>query len=467
MMRRSIGFLLIVMFTSLLSGCILSKSPNADNVTINLLGEHKTFSVGEFPPPATYTWTLDGAVVPTSGNSYTYTALAGEHTVTVTEKDSLPAGNHTATWTVTVYAFNKIFEGSTASHYPTAVLQTSDGGYILAGYTYSYGAGGDDAWMIKTDSKGIKVWDKDMAVLTGIPLAMQKTSDGGYILTGITPDSYGYADAWLIKTAADGNKVWDKTFGGSGWWDEADAVQQTSDGGYILAGTTWSYETLDDFWLIKTDANGNKSWDKTFGGISDDVALAVQQTSDGGYILAGFTASFGAGGGDFWLIKTDANGIKSWDRTFGGISDDEARAVQQTSDGGYILAGYTKSFGAGLTDALLIKTDAVGNKVWDKTFGGSSFDEAYAVQQTSDGGYIMAGYTESYGAGGADAWLIKTTANGIKSWDRTFGGSSDDGAFAVQQTSDGGYILGGSEILEDFLLIKTDSNGNAPATPTP
>jgi hypothetical protein len=211
---------------------------------------------------------------------------------------------------------------------------------------------------------------------------------------------------------------------------------------------------------------------KTFGGEGVDWARAVQQTSDGGYILAGMTSSFGAGHYDVWLIKTDVDGNMLWEKTFGGSSYDEAYAVQQTSDGGYILAGYTASFGAGFNDAWLIKTDADGNKVWDKTFGGINDDWAEAVQQTSDGGYILAGVTTSFGAGHADAWLIKTDANGNIVWDKTLGGSMGDYAYAVQQTSGGGYILAGEThsfgaVNGDVWLIKTDAFGNAPATPTP
>jgi len=369
--------------------------------------------------------------------------------------------------------YNKTFGGINSDE-AYAVQHTSDGGYILAGRTMSFGAGEYDAWLIKTDADGNKVWDKTFGGISDDEAnAVQQTSDGGYILAGLTASfGDGSADVWLIKTDENGNKVWDKTFGGisSDW---AVAVQQTNDGGYILAGRTDSFGAgVYDAWLIKTDADGNKVWDKTFGGISGDLACAVQQTKDGGYILAGFTESFGAGNFDVWLIKTDENGNKVWDKTFGGIGPDYAYAVKQTSDGGYILAGDTISFGAGGMDFWLIKTDTDGNKVWDKTFGGSSHDEGCAVQQTSDGGYILAGYTDSFGAGGGDAWLIKTDADGNKVWDKTFGGISGDVASAVQQTKDGGYILAGytgsfGAGVYDAWLIKTDAEGNAPAKPTP
>ena len=200
---------------------------------------------------------------------------------------------------------------------------------------------------------------------------------------------------------------WDKTFGGT-HRDMASSVQQTADGGYILAGLTGSYGAGDyDFWLVKTDSNGNEQWNRTFGGTDDDMARSVQQTADGGYILAGGTESYGAGDYDFWLVKTDSNGNEQWNRTFGGTDDDMARSVQQTADGGYILAGGTESYGAGDYDFWLVKTDSNGNEQWNRTFGGTDDDMARSVQQTADGGYILAGDTCSYGAGGVDFWLIK------------------------------------------------------------
>jgi hypothetical protein len=204
-----------------------------------------------------------------------------------------------------------------------------------------------------------------------------------------------------------------KTYGGTNY-DKAYSVRQTSDGGYIVAGYTTSFGAgWSDFFLIKTDANGNVQWAKTYGGTRWDYASSVQQTSDGGYIVAGGTYSFGAGwDDDIFLIKTDANGNIQWAKTYGGASGDGAMSVQQTSDGGYIVANYTLSFGAGWLNIFLIKTDANGNVQWAKTYGGTVWDMPFSVQQTSDGGYIVAGATASFGAGSADIFLIKTDANG-------------------------------------------------------
>ena len=311
---------------------------------------------------------------------------------------------------VSAISFAKTFGGS-SSDYAYSVQQTSDGGYIVAGGTVSFGAGDDDVFLIKTD--------------------------------------------------ASGNLQWAKTFGGSGW-DVPYSVQQTSDGGYIVAGYTRSFGAgYEDVFLLKTDASGNLRWAETFGGVYFDVAYSVQQTSDGGYIVAGYTFSSSAGGIDVFLLKTGT----SWARTFGGSSDDQAYSVQQTSDGGYILAGGTYSFGAGGLDVFLLKTDSSGNLQWAKTFGGSSYDRVYSVQQTSDGGYIVAGYTLSFGAGSADVFLLKTDASGNLQWIKTFGGSSGDYAYSVQQTSDGGYIVAGYTLSFgagswDVFLLKTDANGN-------
>jgi len=238
---------------------------------------------------------------------------------------------------------------------------------------------------------------------------------------------------------------WSKTFGGSAF-DVGYSVKQTDDGGFIVAGYTGYSPGAggSDVYLIKTDASGDQIWSKTFGGAADDAGESVQQTDDGGFIVAGSTNSIGAGGSDVYLIKIDASGKELWSKTFGGVSNDDAKSVRQTNDGGFVIVG-DEGFND-FTDesyVYLIKTNALGVEQWSKTFGEASVDRGYSVQQTDDGGFIVAGYTSSFGAGGSDVYLIRTDTSGDELWSKTFGGASWDSSESVQQTDDGGFIIAG------------------------
>jgi hypothetical protein len=367
-----------------------------------------------------------------------------------------------------VVGWSKTFGGA-KDDVAKSVQQTTDGGYIVAGWTWSYGAGYYDFWLIKTDADGNKLWDQTYGGINYEgAFSVQQTTDGGYIAAGHTAsDGVNSGKAWLVKTDADGNKLWDQTYAGVGR-EGVYSVQQTTDGGYILAGQTGPYMADSDFWLIKTDADGNRLWARTYGGTKHDGAHSVQQTTDGGYIAAGVTKSYGAGSSDAWLIKVDADGNKIWDQTYGGTNGEWAHSVQQTTDGGYIVAGWAFSPGAGFYDFWLIKTDAEGNKLWDQTYGGAGQEWANSVQQTTDGGYIIAGFREFSQGRARDFWLVKTDADGNKMWDRAYGGTERQEAHSVQQTTDGGYIVAGTTESydpagvgnDDVWLIKTDENGN-------
>jgi len=204
------------------------------------------------------------------------------------------------------------------------------------------------------------------------------------------------------------------TFGGNGP-DLAVSLQETSDGGFILAGNTRSFGAGDyDVYLVKTDVSGNHIWSQTFGGSALDEAHSVQETLDGGFILAGISNSFGAGDYDGYLVKTDASGNEIWSQTFGGNNEDNINSVGETSDGSLILAGGTRSFGVapGYSNMYLVKTDASGNEIWSQTFGGSDDDHIESFEETSDGGFILVGRTYSYGAGSGDMYLVKTDSQG-------------------------------------------------------
>ncbi|RLF50562.1 MAG: hypothetical protein DRN19_04315 [Thermoplasmata archaeon] len=248
-------------------------------------------------------------------------------------------------------------------------------------------------------------------------------------------------------------------------------VEQTKDGGYIAIGRTFSHRRGAYLvWLVKTDKNGKMLWDKKFGGGNPiggsykwNFGYSVQQTADGGYIIAGLTEYYGHGKFDLWLIKTDGNGNEEWNKTFGGkYTWEEGYCVQQTTDGGYIVVGckYHRHDDA---DLWLVKTDSNGNEEWNKTFGGEGDDIGYCIQQTRYGGFIIVGSTESYGHGNRDIWLIRIDDNGREKWNRTFGGWRDEGGHWVQQTKDGGFVILGRKEGSDSigtLIIKTDNLGN-------
>jgi len=322
--------------------------------------------------------------------------------------------------------------------------------------------------IVQQSAPPIMRWDKTFGVQgDDNAYSLAHTSDGGYILAGSSHFYIGERhwdmDARLVKTDANGNMQWQRTIGGIEF-DEAYSAMQTSDGGYIFAGRTSSYGAeFYGIWLVKTDAKGIEQWNRTFGGNDSDIASSVRQASDGGYIIAGRTESYGAGSYDFWLVKTDSEGTEQWNRTFGGGSSDRLYSFQQTIDGGYILGGDTRSFGMGSSDFWLVKTDNNGIELWNRTFGGANNDRAYSLQQTSDGGFILAGVTRSLHW--YDCWLVKTDIEGVEVWNRTIVGPNEDNSpNSILQSPDGGYIIAGKTgSVEtgsyDMWLVSTDPDG--------
>jgi hypothetical protein len=347
---------------------------------------------------------IAACVSPTSDGGYIITGAASPN-LTEADRD---------VWLIKTDADgNKIWDktyGGTAEDLGMSVKQTRDGGYIVGALSNSFGAGDSSIWLIwliKTDANGNKVWDK---TFSGTHLAlidsMTVTSDGSYVISGATSSDFGKtSDGFVIKTDDQGNELWSLTLGGP-FYDHIWATNPTLDGGYISAGGTDSSDH-GDVWLVKIDKNGTKTWEQTFLREKEtDYGFLANQTDDGGYIVAS-TGSSEASKGDFWLIKTDAEGKKLWDKSFGGTDSEDLASAQHTPDDGCIMAGNTMSFGAGGRDAWLVKVDSSGNKLWEKVLGGAGDDYATSVCQTSDGGYIVAGYTGSFGSGGNDFWLIK------------------------------------------------------------
>ncbi len=346
------------------------------------------------------------------------------------------------------------------------VRETSDGGFIIAGYTRSYGtASGRNLLLIKTDSFGNVIWANGYGGNNDDEASsVVQNSDGGFVACGYTK-SYGSGgnDFYLVKVDANGNQLWDRVFGGTSD-EEAYSMVASDDGGFLIAGATSSFGAGSrDIWLIKTDASGSQQWIKTIGGLSSDGARSINKTSDGGYIITGWTFSYGPGAvGNVWLVKTDSLGNMQWNKFFGGSDVDRGLSVQQTLDGGYIITGYTASSGTGLDDMLLIKTDSAGNAQWQYTFGGTGRDYGNSVIQSSDGGYVITGYTLSYGAGGDDLWIVKTNESGTMLWSKTLGGAQSDVGNFIIQTTDGSYVITGHTLssgagLHDVWLIKLNS----------
>jgi hypothetical protein len=298
-------------------------------------------------------------------------------------------------------------------------------------------------------------------------LPIQETSDGGYIVLGTTQSfGPGGEDIWILKLNSSGGIEWQRIYGAfhhdRGW-----SIQQTSDGGYIVGGTTKSFGAgHTDVWILKLDSSGGIEWQRTYGGTFWDGTPFIQEAADGGYIVSAGTDSFGAGGGDSWILKLASSGDIEWQRTYGGSLGDGLGCPQLTSDGGYIVAGSTDSFGAGLGDLWILKLNSSGDIEWQHTYGGISYDWATDIKLTSDGGYIVSGVTMDFGRYG-NFLILKLNSSGDIEWQRAYGGGFMDYPWSIQQTIDGGYIVAGyTESFDqqnrwlDASVIKLSSSGD-------
>ena len=384
--------------------------------------------------------------------------------------------------------------------------QTADGGYIIAGTSISNDgdvsgnhinqyntAGSYDYWIVKLGASQNIQWQKSLGGSnTEVAWSVQQTADGGYVVAGYSDSNdgdvtgwHGFAyDDWIVKLDASGNIQWQKILGGTNG-DNAFSLQQTADGGYIVAGGSSSndgdvsgnhpdafHDNSNDAWVVKLDASGNIQWQKSLGGSGNDNAQSICQTVDGGYIVAGYSTSddgdvsgnhnnINDAVGDAWVVKLEASGNIVWQKCLGGSANDFAKSIRQTADGGYIVAGGTTSNDgdvsnyhgayANVGDAWVVKLDASGNIQWQKCLGGTYDEVANSIQQTADGGFIVAGFSNSNdgdvsGRHGYynDAWVVKLTITGEMEWQKCLGGTYDEGASSIQQTADGGYIVAGS-----------------------
>lgn len=406
----------------------------------------------------------------------------------------------------------------------SSIDQTSDGGYILVGQSNSNALydkeenclGIIDYWIIKLDASGNIVWQNTIGGnQVDAPSVVRQTNDGGYIVGGYTYSSengdvseigLGGPDIWIVKLNVEGTIEWQNTIGGSNN-DLLTSIEQTSDGGYIVGVSSRSNTSEDknevniglyDYWILKLDGIGNIIWQNTIGGTGDDQLTSICQTNDSGYILGGFSDSgisgdkseVSYGGSDYWVLKLNQFGNIEWQNTIGGDATDFLYSTSQTSDGGYILGGYSNSSisgdkteaNIGDLDYWIIKLNSTGIIEWQNTIGGTGQDAFTTLHQTQDDGYILGGFSSSSISGdktesnyASDYWIVKTTEEGVLDWQTTIGGTGYDYLSALQETSDGGYILGGysasdisgdkTETLTgtyDFWIVKLFGN----CTPT-
>ncbi|MBK9418888.1 MAG: hypothetical protein IPN62_16805 [Flavobacteriales bacterium] len=343
--------------------------------------------------------------------------------------------------------FQRVYGGAFQDE-GSSVRQAPDGGYIIAGTTTSYGSGGRDVLVIRTDAIGDTLWTRTFggAMDNEYGFCVQVTSDGGYIVSGVAGSFADVAgDKYLIRLTAAGDTLWTRTYGGVGYeWGAY--VQQTADEGFIVAGQTPAFGGGGfEAYLVKVNANGTWHGPGPTGPPRRETASAVRQTADGGYILSGRTD--GVGAGDFLLVRTDAVGAVQWTKAYGVPGSEDGVTVKQTTDGGYIMGGSSENIlGPTGEDMCLIRTNAQGDTLWAKLYGGPLTDECYEVVQTPDGGFVLCGKSFSFSnEGDYDVYVVKTDANGALEWSKTYGGSTTSShneiGRSIDNTSDGGYVI--------------------------
>lgn len=269
---------------------------------------------------------------------------------------------------------------------------------------------------------------------------------------------------WLLRTDPNGDTLWTRMYGGKKA-DFGESVDLTSDGGYLIGGYTHSFGAGNsDAYLVKTDGSGTTIWTKTYGGKRDDGAHQARKTSDGGYIVVGWTASSGSGENDVYLVKTDAEGTPLWEKTYGGEKNEAGFSVEEVQDGGYLLTGYQESEKS-YNDLYLVRTDKAGEVLWTKTYGAGRHDVGRSICGTREGGYAVAGETYSYVSGNYDIYLLIVAANGDTLWAETYDQTLNEYGESVLQTSDGGYVVAGRTEspdgrVSDLYMVKTDPKGD-------
>jgi hypothetical protein len=353
--------------------------------------------------------------------------------------------------------FQKKFAGVGQAVYPT-----EEGGYVAAGFLYNDTLG-KEFWLLKTDAYGDTLFFRNYGGYGAEELmSMAKTSDGGCILAGgTTAFGAGTRDFYVIKTNGDGDTLWTKTYGGPED-DLCFAVIETSDGGYALAGHTYSYGAGNvDMYLVKTDAGGDTLWTRTYGGNYLEQAYSIQETIDGGYIIAGATNSFGAAVNDIYIVRTDDKGDLLWSKLYGGNNAEPVAHILALDDGSFMIGGNQNSFGAGAHDFFLLKISSNGSILWQKSYGGFSSEFLYHIQKNNDESFLMLGYSSSFSTASSAGYALCVDSLGAVLWSRVYDHGNGDQLNHGYQAADKGFILTGYYGGKGAVLIKTDSLGRS------
>ncbi len=375
---------------------------------------------------------------------------------------------HTKIW-------NKTFGGSSYDD-GYSIIEVSTGGFAIAGSTASVGVGYENFLLLRTDKDGNYLWNQTYGVPTQFAEAYSiiECSDGGFIMAGRITDFPSYPDdIWVIRTDADGYVTWDRTFGGTSI-DVAYQIIEVSAGGFAVVGTTYSFGAGgSDMLLIRIDEAGNHLWNETYGDTGYDTCVSLVECSSGGFALAGCTENYGAVNYDLLLVRTDAGGHQQWQRIYSRVDEEDMyteSSLVECSDGGFVLTGYTYNLGNG-GDMWVVRTDQNGNHLWNQTYGGIDWECAYSIIECSEGGFAFIGETLSFGAGDFDFFLVRIDAYGNQLWNQTYGGSESEGyPTDLVECSDGGFIFTGSTTSfgagqSDVMLVRVSGPPHWMETP--